>query len=180
MMISMNGCVKSQSITSVYHVHASIIRPLIDLLKPLQIDADEVVPFPFFCGVESLDAQSIMIDKLGPRQWIASQLSRFLRVTAIPSGWLLSPPHHMLAMCEDLDITLPGLPRSVLPIQSKTFTHRSAKHQATFYQFPVTMAYAITDYKCQSLTFEQVVVDLKCPSTSFAPATSTYVQLSRC
>jgi len=39
-----------------------------------------------------------------------------------------------------------------------------------FHQFPVTMAYAITDYKCQSLTFEQVVVDLKCPSTGFAPA----------
>src|SRR5579859_2059594 len=68
----------------------------IDLLKPLQINAaDEVVPFPFFCDVESLDAQSIVIDKLGPRQWIASQLLRFLRVTAVRSGWLLSsnPPH---------------------------------------------------------------------------------------
>jgi len=86
----------------------------------------------------------------------------------------------MLVMCEDLDITLPGLPRSVLAIQPKTFTYRSGKPKATFYQFPVTMSYAITDYKCQSLTFEQVVVDLKHPSTGFAPAASAYVQLSRC
>ena len=80
----------------------------------------------------------------------------------------------------DLDFTLPGLPPSVLPIQPKTFMYRSGRRKATLYQFPVTLAYAITDYKCQSLTFEQVVVDLKRPSTGFAPAASAYVQLSRC
>ena len=86
----------------------------------------------------------------------------------------------MLVTCPNLDFTLPGLPPSVLPIQAKSFMYRSAKRQATFYQFPVTLAYAITDYKCQSLTFDQVVVDLKRPSTGFAPAASAYVQLSRC
>src|SRR5216117_1168405 len=98
----------------------------------------------------------------------------------IELGGYFHPPDYMLVTCPDLDITLPGLPRSVLPIQAKTFTYRSGKRKATFYQFPVTMAYAITDYKCQSLTFDQVVVDLKCPSTGFAPAASAYVQLSRC
>src|SRR5579859_4228032 len=72
----------------------------IDLLKLLQINADEVVPLLFFCGVESLDAQSIMINKLGPSPWIASQLLQFLRVTADRSGWLLSSPRlHVGDVC---------------------------------------------------------------------------------
>ena len=37
----------------------------VELLRPLQIHAEEVVPFPFLCGVESLDVERIMIDKLG-------------------------------------------------------------------------------------------------------------------
>ena len=86
----------------------------------------------------------------------------------------------MLVTYPDLDITLLSIPPSVVPIQPKTFTYRSGKRKATFYQFPVTLAYATTDYKCQSLTFEQVLVDLKHPSTGFAPAASAYVQLSRC
>jgi hypothetical protein len=85
----------------------------------------------------------------------------------------------MLVTCPDLDITLPGLPRSVVPIQVKTYTYRSGKREATFCQFSITLTYAITDYKCQSLTFEQVGVDLKSPSTGFVPAASAYVQLSR-
>jgi hypothetical protein len=98
----------------------------------------------------------------------------------IEVGGYFHPPDYMLVTCPDLDITLPGLPLSVLPIEAKTFTYRSGKRKATFHQFPVTLAYAITDYKCQSLTLEQVVIDLKHPSTGFAPAASTYVQLSRC
>jgi hypothetical protein len=39
----------------------------VELLSPLQINVEEV-PFPFLCGVESLDAESIMIDKLGLSQ----------------------------------------------------------------------------------------------------------------
>ena len=47
-------------------------------------------------------------------------------------------------------------------------------------QFPVTLAYAITDYKCQGKTFESVIVNLKTPSGpgSSSPM-SAYVQLSR-
>ena len=36
----------------------------VELLRPLQIDLREV-PFPFACGLECLDSESIMIDKLG-------------------------------------------------------------------------------------------------------------------
>jgi hypothetical protein len=39
----------------------------VNLLRPLQIAADEV-PFPFLCGVECIDSESIMIDKLGLSQ----------------------------------------------------------------------------------------------------------------
>lgn len=48
------------------------------------------------------------------------------------------------------------------------------------YQFPVTVAYAITDYKCQSLTLDSAFIDLKRPPTGFASGASAYVQLSRC
>src|SRR5216110_2497750 len=48
----------------------------------------------------------------------------------------------------------------------------------TFSQFPVSLAYVINDYKCQSQTFTSVIVDLKKPS-GHAPAFSSYVQLSR-
>ena len=43
-----------------------------------------------------------------------------------------------------------------------------------------TLAYAITDYKCQAKTFEWVVVDIKKPGgRGSSPAASAYVQLSR-
>ena|SRR5271170_6158308 len=85
----------------------------------------------------------------------------------------------MLVTCSGLDIILPGLLPSVVPIQPNTFMYRSGKCKVTFYQFSVTLTYAITDYKCQSLTFEQVVINLKRPSLAFAPAASAYVQLSQ-
>ena len=86
----------------------------------------------------------------------------------------------MLVACPNVNITLPGLPPSVLPIGLKTFTYRSGKRRASLCQFPVTLAYAITDYKCQGLTLDHALVDLKRPPTGFASAASPYVQLSRC
>ena len=49
----------------------------------------------------------------------------------------------------------------------------------TYFQFPATLAYAITDYKCQGQTFTWVIVDLKKPSRALLPSSSPYVQLSR-
>jgi len=50
----------------------------------------------------------------------------------------------------------------------------------TYTQFAATLAYAITDYKCQAKTFEWVVVDIKKPGgRGSSPAASAYVQLSR-
>jgi len=76
-------------------------------------------------------------------------------------------------------VHLPGLPPNVVPIDTEKFTHyKQGGGKATMSQFPVTLAYAITDYKCQGKTFSAVVCDLKRPSGLSAP-TSGYVQLSR-
>ena len=49
----------------------------------------------------------------------------------------------------------------------------------TLRQFPVVLAYAITDYKCQGQTYITALVDLKRPTNGSPSATSGYVQLSR-
>jgi len=73
-------------------------------------------------------------------------------------------------------IHLPGLPPNV---DLEKFTHyKSHGGSATMSQFPVTLAYSITDYKSQGKTFDSVICDLKRPA-GLHPATSAYVQLSR-
>jgi hypothetical protein len=46
-------------------------------------------------------------------------------------------------------------------------------------QFPVTLAYAISDYKRQGQTYYAHHVDIKRPATGDASVMSPYVQLSR-
>jgi len=94
------------------------------------------------------------------------------------------PPAYMLVkLVHDpgIEVALPGLPRTVVPIEPGKFTFGSLSgRHATLRQFPVTLAYAITDYKCQSQTMSRVIVDIKKPRArgSYSP-TSAYVQLSR-
>jgi len=48
-------------------------------------------------------------------------------------------------------------------------------------QFPVTLAYASTDYKCQAKAFHSIISGLQKPSgfgSRFTPSTWAYVQLS--
>jgi hypothetical protein len=92
------------------------------------------------------------------------------------------PPYMLVKLLHDpgTPVHIKPLPTSVIPINTDEFTHnyghgRSVKLE----QFPVTLAYAITDYKCQGKTFPYVVVDSKKPPQGFAPASSAYVQLSR-
>ena len=54
------------------------------------------------------------------------------------------------------------------------------KGSATFRQFAMTLAYTITDYKCQGDTYvEGLLSDLRKPLTGSTEAASLYVQLSR-
>ena len=78
-----------------------------------------------------------------------------------------------------IEIALPGLPPSVVGIKPESLRYSNNNGKSfTYVQFPVTIAYAITDYKCQGQTFTWVIVDLKKPGGR-SPASSPYVQLSR-
>lgn len=77
-----------------------------------------------------------------------------------------------------VDVRLPGLPPSVVGIEPTQMTYTKGNKTVTFIQFPASLAYAITDYRCQSQTFNWVIVDLKKPSGP-CPSASPYVQLSR-
>ena len=97
-------------------------------------------------------------------------------ITTLPTYMLIKLKHDV-----GVEIALPGLPPSVVGIEPKLLTYKLAGlgKAATYSQFPVTFAYAITDYKCQGQTFKWVVVDLKKPNGGYSPTSSPYVQLSR-
>jgi hypothetical protein len=79
-----------------------------------------------------------------------------------------------------IQVAIPGLPPSVIGIEPVSLTYNIIRNKKmTYIQFPVTLAYAITDYKCQGQTFEWVIVDLKKPTRGSSPTSSPYVQLSR-
>ena len=79
-----------------------------------------------------------------------------------------------------VQVTIPGLPPSVIGIEPVPLTYNDNHDKKfTYIQFPATLAYAITDYKCQGQTFEWVIVDLKKPTRGSSPTSSPYVQLSR-
>jgi len=84
----------------------------------------------------------------------------------------------------DVNVSLPGLPVNVVPIKVDDFTYYNPHGgQVTMQQFPVTLAYAITDYKCQAKTFQSIICDILKPTGLgaglSAPSTSAYVQLSQ-
>ena len=80
-------------------------------------------------------------------------------------------------------ISLPGLPTGVIPLEVAKFTYYEPhRGRVTLEQFPVTLAYVITDFKCQGKTFCWVIADIKAPTgfgSGSSSATSAYVQLSR-
>ena len=96
---------------------------------------------------------------------------------------LRHPPTYMLVkLMHDVgvEIALPGLPPSIVGIESMSLTYKAGLGKAvTYSQFPITLAYTITDYKCQGQMFRWVVVDLKKPNGGYSPTSSPYVQLSR-
>src|SRR5579859_1811715 len=71
-------------------------------------------------------------------------------------------------------------PPGVFPLPTLSLTFSHSKQKAMFSQFPVTLAYAIMDYKCQGETyFNGLLTDLGKPLTGSTEAASLYVQLSR-
>jgi len=94
---------------------------------------------------------------------------------------ITTPPAYMLVKLNHdagINIALPGLHPSVIGIEPERLSYRVGEKYIAFTQFPVTLAYAITDYKCQGQTYTWVIADLKKPSRP-SPSSSPYVQLSR-
>jgi len=86
----------------------------------------------------------------------------------------------MLVKVPDKGISIPGLPPDVVGIEPKRFPYSPGPGRSvSLLQFHATLAYSITDYKCQGQTYLYALVDLKRPEKGCPPAASLYVQLSR-
>lgn len=70
----------------------------------------------------------------------------------------------------------PGKGRTTLKNLSKV---EAKRYNWTFHQFPIILAYAITDYKIQGQTFDKVILDLRTCSGRPLSNGSAYVMMSR-
>src|SRR5437762_2161467 len=55
-------------------------------------------------------------------------------------------------------IKLPDMREGVVPLEPVRFTFNERGRSVTLVQFPVTLGYAITDYKCQGSTYKGPLV----------------------
>src|SRR6266496_6828278 len=94
-------------------------------------------------------------------------------IQTLPAYMLVKLKHDV-----SINVNLPGLPPSILGIELIKMLYTKGNKMVSFLQFPVSLAYMITDYKCQGQAFCWVIVDLKKPIGP-CPSTSPYVQLSR-
>ena len=80
-------------------------------------------------------------------------------------------------------LKFPGFSASLAPINPVNCTYYTGRNRSyTFLQFSATLAYAITDHKCQGITIKtnRVIINLTRPASSGKPLPSSpYVQLSR-
>ena len=101
----------------------------------------------------------------------------------VEEGVLVNPTQGcmLVQILGETKVQLDGLPPNVVALDNIKFTYNAGGDRSvTLRQFPVILAYAITDYKCQGQTYQFVIVDLKKPSRGGSPSASIYVQLSRC
>lgn len=98
----------------------------------------------------------------------------------VEEGGVVDPSNYclLLEVPSKYGIHIDGLPPNVVSIESTPYTYNSRGKHVSLQQFPVVLAYAITDYKCQGQTYDFIVMDPKKPR-GFAQPASLYVQLSR-
>ena len=66
-------------------------------------------------------------------------------IIATPSAYMLVKLKHDVSV----EMSLPGLPPSIISIEPVSLTYNGGRGKAiTYFQFPVMLPYAITDYKC--------------------------------
>lgn len=88
----------------------------------------------------------------------------------------------MLVKVPDSQIKVGHFPVGIVPLKRSNLSFKVPKTSisAKYKQFAMTLAYAITDYKCQGETyFNGLLTDLKTPVSGSTQAASLYVQLSR-
>jgi hypothetical protein len=97
-----------------------------------------------------------------------------------PTGRTFSSPEFMLVKVPGKMFQFGQFPPGVFPLPMKSLAFCRGNRKVTFKQFPVTLAYAITDYKCQGETYyDGLLTDLRKPPHGTSQAASLYVQLSR-
>ena len=101
--------------------------------------------------------------------------------TPITEGVLTLPDYILVRVPSDyVTFQISGLPPNVAPIEPILFRHNAGHGRSVrLRQFPVTLAYAITDYKCQGQTYDWLCVDIKKPNLGPVTTMFPYVQLSR-
>ena len=112
---------------------------------------------------------------LDSREILPDDTSTTIYLTYPPAAILFRP-------FTDKTIKLPGLDRGTIPVfpTHKTFSlDGEKKTKIDRWQFPITPAYAFTDFKSQGQTMECVIADIgKPPSGALSPF-DVYVTLSR-
>ncbi|EAU80832.2 hypothetical protein CC1G_04942 [Coprinopsis cinerea okayama7 len=81
-------------------------------------------------------------------------------------------------------LTFPGVPSGLVPLAPRTaryqgITASKRPYRVVRKQYPITPAYAFTDYKSQAQTIEKVIVDIGKPPTGNISPFNVYVALSR-
>jgi hypothetical protein len=101
---------------------------------------------------------------------------------------LVHLPAYILVQLDQTCVTqLEGLPPCIIPVRpvSKSFTitvmvdGKPQNHTVKRRQFPMTAAYAFTDYRSQGQTISHVLVDIASPPTGGLSLFNLYVALSR-
>lgn len=98
------------------------------------------------------------------------------------TGRVISAPAYLLVRVPDSKVKIGDLLVGVIPLERSKISFQAPKESmgATYLQFAVTLAYAITDYKCQGETYhDRLLRDLQKPLIGNTEAASLYVQLSR-
>ena len=100
-----------------------------------------------------------------------------------PVVYLKYPPSAVLfAPSNRLNMTLPNLPRGIVPVFPTHTTYNlvgATKTTVDRHQLALTAGYAFTDIKSQGQTMECVVIDLGKPPSGSLTAFNAYVALSR-
>ena len=102
----------------------------------------------------------------------------------VPKVRLKKMPAYVLVKLNNTRLRqLPNLPPQVIPIEPNavkfSITVQNTSRTVTRRQFPITGAYAFTDYRAQGQTIRNVIVDINSPPFGALNLFNLYVALSR-